>query len=223
MITVLIVEDDPMVAFINQQYLNNIGDIEVLGPVYEEKEILELLKNKKIDLILLDIFLPKKNGIELLKEIRRRKYLVDVIIISATNNTEDLKEAFACGIIDYLIKPFQFERFKDAINKYKVRYELLNKDAILSQHDVDKICYGNNKDEAHLPKGLNKITLEKIINFLKVNNEKVWTLREIASEINISNVTIKKYMDYLESVGRVYVETTYGNIGRPEFKYTIAK
>ena len=61
MITVLIVEDDPMVGFINKQYLNNIGDINVLGPVYEEDEIISLLEREKIDLILLDVFLPKKN------------------------------------------------------------------------------------------------------------------------------------------------------------------
>ena len=144
MITVLIVEDDPMVGFINKQYLNNIGDINVLGPVYEEDEIISLLEREKIDLILLDVFLPKKNGIELLKEIRSRKFFVDVIIISAANNAEDLKEAFAYGVIDYLIKPFQFERFEEAIGKFKIRQKLFSKDISLNQNDVDKIYSAGN-------------------------------------------------------------------------------
>lgn len=223
MITVLIVEDDPMVGFINKQYLNNIGDIKVLGPVYEEDEIISLLESEKIDLILLDIFLPKKNGIELLKEIRSRKFLVDVIIISAANNSEDLKEAFAYGVIDYLIKPFQFERFEEAIGKYKLRQKLFSKDIALNQNDVDRIYAGSNDQAINLPKGLNKLTLDKVIKFLSDNSDEVWTLREIASEINISNVTIKKYMDYLESINKVYVETTCGNVGRPELKYTLIK
>ncbi|NME84007.1 response regulator [Clostridium sp. SM-530-WT-3G] len=221
MITVLIVEDDPMVGFINKQYLNNIGDIRVLGPVYEEDEVISLLENEKIDLILLDVFLPKKSGIELLKEIRSRKFLVDVIIISAANNTEDLKQAFAYGIIDYLIKPFQFERFEEAISKYKFRQNLFSKDIALNQNDVDKICAGNSDQNANLPKGLNKLTLDKLIEFLSNNSDQVWTLREISNEINISNVTVKKYMDYLESINKVYVETTFGNVGRPELKYKL--
>ena len=49
----------------------------------------------------------------------------------------------------------------------------------------------------------------------------MWTLREIAYEIKISNVTIKKYMDYLESVDMLYVESTSGNVGRPELKYSL--
>ena len=221
MITVLIVEDDPMVGFINKQYLNNIGDIEVLGPVYEESEIISLLESKKIDIILLDVFLPKKSGIEILKEIRNRKFLVDVIIISAANNSEDLKEAFAYGAIDYIVKPFQFERFEEAINKYKLRNEVFSKDIAISQNDIDSIYRGNNDQHSNLPKGLNKLTLQKVIKFLSDNSEQVWTLREIANEINISNVTVKKYMDYLESINKVYVETTYGNVGRPELKYKL--
>ncbi|HCW53321.1 MAG TPA: two-component system response regulator [Clostridium sp.] len=221
MMTVLIVEDDPMVAFINKQYLNNIGDIEVLGPVYEESEIISLLESKKIDLILLDVFLPKKSGIEILKEIRSRKFSVDVIIISAANNADDLKEAFAYGIIDYLIKPFQFERFEEAIGKYKFRHNLFSKDIALNQNDVDKIYAGNSDQNTSLPKGLNKLTLDRLIKFLSDNSDQVWTLREISNEINISNVTVKKYMDYLESINKVYVETTFGNVGRPELKYKL--
>lgn len=215
----MIVEDDPMVGFINKQYLNNIGDINVLGPVYEEDEIISLLEREKIDLILLDVFLPKKNGIELLKEIRSRKFFVDVIIISAANNAEDLKEAFAYGVIDYLIKPFQFERFEEAIGKFKIRQKLFSKDISLNQNDVDKIYSAGNEQSTNLPKGLNKLTLDKIIKFLSDNRDEVWTLREIASEINISNVTIKKYMDYLEGIGKVSVDLSSGNIGRPEYRY----
>ena len=64
---------------------------------------------------------------------------------------------------------------------------------------------------------------DKIIKFLNENSNKVWTLREIANEIKISNVTIKKYMDYLDSIGKVDSEMTFGNVGRPEYKYFVKK
>lgn len=221
MIKVLIVEDDPMVAFINKHYLDKIGNIKTVGPVSTEEEIISIIETEKIDLVLLDVFLPEKNGLEILKNLRKNKYLVDVIIISAANSPSELREAFACGIVDYLIKPFQFERFEDAINKYKFKMNLLNGESELNQKDVDSL-YSNSKI-SELPKGLNRLTLERVVSFLKNNSNVVWTLREIASEMNLSNVTIKKYMDYLENMGEIQVEVAYGNIGRPEYKYSINK
>ena len=221
MIKVLIVEDDPMVAFINKHYLDKIGNIKTVGPVSTEEEIISIIETEKIDLVLLDVFLPEKNGLEILKNLRKNKYRVDVIIISAANSPSELREAFACGIVDYLIKPFQFERFEEAINKYKFKMNLLNGESELNQKDVDSL-YSNSKI-SELPKGLNRLTLERVVSFLKNNSNVVWTLREIASEMNLSNVTIKKYMDYLENMGEIQVEVAYGNIGRPEYKYSINK
>lgn len=193
MVKVLIVEDYPMVAVINKRFVQQIENAEVFGPVMYEEEVLEVLKNEDIDLIILDVFLPKKNGIDILKSIRNKKYLTDVIMVTAANNVEEIKKAFA-------------------------------KNKGLVQSDIDKMFSENSSkkiQEEILPKGLNKRTLDKIVDFLMDNSEKVWTLREIAYEIKISNVTIKKYMDYLESVDMLHVEATSGNVGRPELKYSL--
>lgn len=221
---VLIVEDDPMVALINRRFLEQIGDIEVFGPVMYEDEILEIIKKESIDLIILDVFLPKKNGVDILKSLRNKKIFTDVIMVTAANSAEELKKAFAYGAVDYLIKPFEFERFEEAYKKHKIRKEILYKDNNIDQSQIDIITSLKiSHNSINLPKGLNKRTLEKIIEFLKENSGKIWTLREIAYEIKISNVTIKKYMDYLESMDRISVEMTSGNIGRPELKYSINK
>ena len=222
---VLLVEDDPMVAFINKEYLEKIGNVKVFGPVMEEKDIIQILDKEEIDLILLDVFLPKKSGIEILGNLRKKKYLVDVIIISAANKCDEIRQAFAYGVVDYLIKPFNFERFEEAINKYKIRHDLLKNEIPIKQKDIDIICSNNKKCSKfnELPKGLNKATLENLLKFLGNNSNNVWTLRKIANEVNLSNVTVKKYMDYLEEIDKVYVETTYGNIGRPELRYDLIK
>lgn len=219
MIKVLIVEDDPMVGFINKQYLEKIGDVKVLGPVSDEENVISILNSEKVDLILLDVFLPKKNGIEILKNLRNKKYLVDIIIISAANSSEEIKQAFAYGAIDYLIKPFNFKRFQESMSKYKLRYELLSKDLKIGQEDIDNLyskCKNVNKD---IPKGLNRLTLNKLIKILEDNPNKMWCVREIAYNMQISNVTVKKYLDYLEEIEKVFVESSYGNVGRPEFRY----
>lgn len=217
---ILIVEDDPMVALINKRFLENMGFKDILGPVQTEEEIIQLLDKENIDLILLDVYLPKKNGIDILKSLRYKKYLTDIIMITAANSVEEVKRAFAYGVTDYLVKPFEFERFEEAINKYKQKNNLLNKREALSQQDID-IISKSLEEKLELPKGLNQKTLDRIMEFLKENKGKVWTLREIAYELKISNVTIKKYMDYLEDIKKVNVTLTSGNVGRPEYKYTL--
>ena len=191
---ILIVEDDPMVALINKRFLENMGFKDILGPLQTEEEIIKVLDKENIDLILLDVYLPKKNGIDILKSLRYKKYLTDVIMITAANSVEEVKRAFAYGVTDYLVKPFEFERFEEAINKYKQKNNLLNKREALSQQDIDVISKSL-EEKIELPKGLNQKTLDRIMEFLKENQGKVWTLREIAYELKISNVTIKKYMD----------------------------
>lgn len=217
---ILIVEDDPMVALINKRFLENMGFKDILGPVQTEEEIIKVLDKENIDLILLDVYLPKKNGIDILKSLRYKKYLTDVIMITAANSVEEVKRAFAYGVTDYLVKPFEFERFEEAVNKYKQKNNLLNKKEALSQQDIDVISKSL-EEKVELPKGLNQKTLDRVMEFLKENQGKVWTLREISYELKISNVTIKKYMDYLEDVKKVNVTLTSGNVGRPEYKYTL--
>ena len=212
---VLIVEDDPMVALINKRYLEQITDIKTFGPVMYENDI---------DLILMDVFLPEKSGIDILKAIREKNFFTDVIMITAANSTNEIKRAFAYGVVDYLVKPFEFERFKEAINKYKARKKVLLNEEVVSQSDIDSLIMNNSSEnEVKLPKGLNARTLDRIIDFLNEKSNEVWTLREIAYEIKISNVTIKKYMDYLESIGKVDLEMKFGNVGRPEYKYFVKK
>ena len=207
---VLIVEDDPMVALINKRYLEQITDIKTFGPVMYENDIIKSLKENDIDLILMDVFLPEKSGIDILKAIREKNFFI--------------KRAFAYGVVDYLVKPFEFERFKEAINKYKARKKVLLNEEVVSQSDIDSLIMNNSSEnEVKLPKGLNARTLDRIIDFLNEKSNEVWTLREIAYEIKISNVTIKKYMDYLESIGKVDLEMNFGNVGRPEYKYFVKK
>ena len=224
MINVLIVEDDPMVAFINKRYLEQIGGINVFGPVMYEKDIINILESEKIDLILLDVFLPQKSGIDILKSLRNKSFFTDIIMITAANSSLEVKKAFAYGVVDYLVKPFEFKRLKEAVDKFKLKNNMMQKDNLLTQKEIDKLLINDNLDgETTLPKGLNKKTLDKILSFLNYNSNKVWTLREIAYEIKISNVTVKKYMDYLEKIDKIKSEMTFGNVGRPEHKYTINK
>ena len=217
---VLIIEDDPMVSLINRKYIEFIKDFKVIDLVYTEEEVLKVLDREKIDLILLDYYLPKQNGLEILKTIRNKGCLADVIMITAANSAEEVKAAFAYGVIDYLIKPFEFDRFKEAINKYISKHKLLKENKNLEQKELD-ILSQKEQLSIEVPKGLSKKTLEKVIELLEKESSKQWTIREISECLGISNVSIKKYMDHLEKIKKVKMSSSYGNVGRPEYKYTL--
>ena len=217
---VLIVEDDPMVALINKKYLESIDGIQFTKEVSTEAEVLQCLEEEAIDLILLDVYLPGKSGIEILETVRNKGYLVDVIMITAANSGAEVKKAYAYGAVDYLVKPFEFQRFKEAIEKHLKRKKCLEEAESIKQIDID-LGYQSKEVSIQMPKGLNKRTLDKIINFLQQSDNQVWTLRTLSDQMHISNVTIKKYMDYLEEIDGVYVELSNGHIGRPEHLYRL--
>ena len=213
---VLIVEDDPMVAMINKEYLSSFQNIKVLGRTFTEKDTLDFLTTHKVDLIILDVFLGEENGIEILKKIRTLGYTTDVIMITSANGGEDIKKAFSFGCIDYLIKPFDFERLKISIDKIFTRDEILNKSKV-KQDSIDNIH--STPSSLNLPKGLNSKTLEKVTQIISNLPNEEFGIKDICQITDISNVTIKKYLDYLENIKYITSFTNYGNIGRPLYLY----
>lgn len=214
----LVVEDDPMVALINKKYLERMTEYEIIGPVTTEEEVIEHLKNEEIELILMDEYLPQKNGLDIVKSLRNQGFFNHVIMITAANQKEEVQKAYAYGVIDYLVKPFEMERFQRAIEKHYEAKAWLGEKQIINQADIDQQAV---KDISYneLPKGLNKITMKKIIEVIEADNSREWTLRGLADEIESSNVTVKKYMDYLEQTNRVKASHTCGQVGRPEYRY----
>ena len=215
---VLVIEDDPMVAMINSEYLSQFEEIQVIGNGTNEKETLYYLKKYPIDIILLDVYLGAENGIDILQKIRSLGYTTDVIMITSANGSQDIKKAFALGCIDYLIKPFVFDRFKISIEKIFQRDQLL-KEEKLDQCTLDSLNTNENIQCDDLPKGLNENTLKKVINIIKNINEPEFGIKDVCELANLSNVTVKKYLDYLESTRHIIAFSVYGNVGRPLYMY----
>ena len=225
MIKVLIVEDDPMVIKFNKYYLEQIEGFKLTGIARSADEALEVLKKEKIDLILLDVFMPVTNGLELLAEIRKMDRNIDVIIVSAARDSASVKKALQYGAVDYLIKPFEFERFSSALNNYKNREKLIKDSDDLSQEELDKHILHNeqNSDLIEFPKGIGKNTLklswQKIIEI----KDKNFSTEELAKLVGVSRVSMRKYVSFLEEVGALKTKITYGSLGRPIHRYKCVK
>lgn len=221
MIKVLIVEDDPMVAEINKKYTESINGFKVIKICDNGLDAMKYLKSISLDLIILDVYMPKLNGIQFLKELRKFNSKLDVIMVTAADEGEKLKEVLNLGVIDYLIKPFEYERFKEALDKFKQMNELFNTKPILKQEDVDNITVKNNYKNGELEKGINERTLERIKKHLKNNENEYYTCEKVADEMKLSRITIRRYLEYMNKIGKVKRDVQYGDIGRPRIKYKL--
>ena len=218
MIKVLIVEDDPMVSKINKNYIESVGEFKVVEVCRDEIETLNYIKNNPVDLIILDLYLPKGDGLSILRKIREKNYNCDIIMVTASADSSDIDEALKLGAVDYLIKPFEYKRMKQSLEKYISKKELINKDDI-SQRDIDNIILKRPESDLDLEKGLNKYTLRSIISFLDKSEAKRLSAEDISAGLDVSKVTVRRYMDYLEEINYVIREIEYGSIGRPMHYY----
>lgn len=221
MIQVMIVEDDPMVRDINSKFLKRIEGFQLFIAVSNLEEAKKYITLKKPDLILLDVYLPKENGIDLLKWIRTKELDIDIILITADKTMERIQEAFRYGAVDYLIKPFSFERLKEALMQFKNRYDQFHKSEVIEQKELDKLKSGSqiSSGEDEFTKGLNRFTYKTIWDEIDKENYEYFTAEELAEKLGIARVTVRRYLEYLEKENKVEKLVEYGKVGRPQHKY----
>ena len=222
MYKVLIVEDDPMVAMINEQYIRRNKNFTLVGKCNDGMSALNFLEKTDIDLIILDVYMPKMNGFETLREIRNRQITVDVIMVTAANDIDSLEEALHLGVVDYLVKPFTFDRFQMALEKYIAKINALKDIEKLNQSNIDSIIVNSRKNTQDIfPKGIQEKTMQCIMDYLRENSGVWFTGDQIAGEIGLTGVTVRRYMNYLSESGRVIGEMNYETGGRPCMLYKV--
>ncbi|PTM59074.1 response regulator [Desmospora activa] len=226
MIQVLIVEDDPMVAEINRRYLESIDGFACAGVVSGVSEASAFLEKHVVHLVLLDIFMPGKNGLTLLSEIRNQERGVDVIVISAASDIASIKTALRLGAVDYLIKPFEFDRLLAALKAYQREHQLLSEQAELTQEKLDELLlHPSDKPAAmrELPKGLTKETLQRVVKAIPLMGDSYFSTEELADRVGISRVSMRKYLKFLTEIGYLSLELHYRPAGRPAHLYRLER
>ena len=214
-ILVLLVEDDPMVQEVNRMFIEKIDGFSVVGVAATGELGKQQIQKYKPELVLLDVYMPGIDGVELIKQLRQELIDVDIIAVTAANGTETVKTLLRHGVVDYIVKPFTFERLEKALIQYKTVYRQLNYADKISQEKLDHITFQQEaKQDTTLPKGLHVHTLNQINEYLnKMDTAK--SAEEIGSEVGLARVTVRRYLNYLENIGQVEMELTYGTIGRP--------
>ena len=184
-IKVMLADDHILMREGIRQLLEFDGSIEVIAEANDGDECIEVLQEMKPQILLLDINMPKKNGIEVLEEIKKRNIDVKVLILTVHNEIEYLMKAIEIGVDGYILKDSESSELKKAINliiggESYIQPKLipaLNKRLVTRDIDKDKI---------------NSLTDRELEGLIQVANGMF--NKEIATTLNISERTVKNHV-----------------------------
>jgi two-component system CitB family response regulator len=224
-IRTLIVEDDFRIADIHRGFLERLPSFSVIGVAHTAREALTLAERDGPDLVLLDLYLPDRPGLEVLREMHATgRPPVDVIVITAANDVATLRSALQGGVVHYLVKPFQFNAFREKLESYAAMRSRLGQVREVDQGEIDEL-YATLRAAStspSLPKGLSPATFALVARTLRDAGADL-SAEEVAERTGVSRVTSRRYLDHLARSGLVDVGMRYGRTGRPEHRYGWAR
>ncbi|HTH88176.1 response regulator [Mycobacterium sp.] len=226
MISVLIVEDEPLIAEAHRTYLGRLTGFSVAGVAHTARDAMRAASEAAatetpIDLVLLDIGLPDASGIALASALSGLRPAPDIIAITSERDLEMVRAAVGHGALAYLLKPFTFAAFRDRLERYQRYREALpaGTDAA-SQAEVDRalaeLRIGSDKSAA--PKGAAPGTNDEIARAVRDSADGI-TSDEVAKRVGVSRVTAWRYLERLADEGTLTRQTDYGKAGRPKTRY----
>lgn len=162
MLNYIIVDDEPIAHDIIISHAKNLSHLNLIGQAYNAFEAIELLQVKNIDFIFLDIEMPQLKGLDFLKTLSNAPK-----VIVTTAYEEYALEGYELNIIDYLLKPFSFERFMKAVNKVSIdkkQQKITSSDNIKSLESI----FIKENNTTHQIKIESITVIESIGNYLKI-------------------------------------------------------
>ena len=220
-IRTLIVEDDYRIADVHRGFLERLPSFSLVGVAHTAYDALALAERERPDLVLLDIYLPDRSGLEVLRELHATgRPPVDVIAITAANDVDTLRSALQGGVVHYLVKPFQFNAFREKLESYAAMRSRLGRVREVDQGEIDDLYATLRAASASpgLPKGLSPATFALVARTLREAGSDL-SAEEVAERTGVARVTSRRYLDHLARSGIVDVQLRYGKAGRPEHRY----
>lgn len=143
----LVIDDEELARTLLENYIGRLSNLELVGQCKDPMEAIQIMQEQPVDLLFLDIQMPGLTGIEFLRSLKQKP-----LVIFTTAYPDYAIEGYSLDVIDYLLKPFGFERFVQAVNKATEMMQLKSaatistadaKDFILvkAEHRIHRIKY----------------------------------------------------------------------------------
>jgi two-component system CitB family response regulator/two-component system response regulator DcuR len=223
-IRVLIIEDDTRIAEMHRFFVEKVTGFTVVGIAQNLGQASELVKILVPDLLLLDLYLPDGNGMDILHQLRGEGKAVDVILITAAKHVADVQQAMRAGAFDYLVKPVVFSRFEQALDRFRRYHGQLQQGDFLEQREIDALTHPLSAPSSAplpdgVPKGIDLLTLGKVQQAFQADNPNGLSAEEAGERIGASRSTARRYLEYMITTGELRADLIYGSVGRPERRY----
>ena len=215
----VIVEDDPTISLLHRTFLARDNRFALAHAFSNGHEALEWLLHHTADLIILDVYMPRMTGLELLRTLRMERIGIDVIMVTAANDSKTVDALLKLGVTDYLVKPFAASRFQQALDTFCQHREAVSHDNV-SQQELDAL-FPSAAPAVSIPKGLQTRTLDRIRACLRQIPQAGATCETIADCSGFSTVSVRRYLTYLVSQGEAVTQVNYDTGGRPCMLYRL--
>jgi response regulator of citrate/malate metabolism len=221
-ISVLVVDDDFMVADIHRRLVERDVRFTVIAVARSATEAMHLIKDHQPELILLDIYLPDRSGLDVLRAVRSLDVDSDVVVISAANDADTVKRVMRLGGVHFLVKPFDSDALTAVLERVaslRIGTSRLDR-AQLTQADIDQVfAAARPMQPGTLPKGYSEVTQQLVLRALSGVDEQ--SAADVALRTGISRVSARRYLEFLVDSGKVEMRLRYGVAGRPEHRYRL--
>ena len=211
-----------MIASINQTFLSRDPRFSLAAVFHSGQEALEWLRKRPVELLILDVYMPRMSGLELLRELRAEEITLDVIMVTAANDSKTVDALLKLGVADYLVKPFTARRFQQALDTFCRQREAISAHTSVSQEDLDAML-SSGRSAAPVPKGLQLRTLARVRECLAQAPREGCTCEALSEQVGLSSVTVRRYLTYLVGRGEAVSRINYDTGGRPSLLYRLSQ
>lgn len=211
-----------MVSLLNRTFTEKDSRFHVVQTCSDGRAALEWLSHNPTDLVILDVYMPLCTGVELLRSLRAQAIPVDAIMVTAANDAASVDTLLKMGVVDYLVKPFTYERFQQALDTFCRHKEAVHGQAV-TQGELDKLFAPPDSGDRSAPKGLQESTLKLIRDCLHAAPAQGLPSEAISKQTNLSVVTVRRYANYLVERGEACSTVNYDTGGRPCRLYQLKK
>ena len=179
----------------------------------EEGISAEYFVSHPVDLLLIDLCKNPRLGLSLLKQLRILGAKSEIVAYIAEGDCDTLRRVLRLGVADCLVDPFDTNRFEQAVERFLRRKRLFAQKTV-TQEQADGLYSGLEK-LPELPKGLQKKTLNTIRAVLSSSPDTSFSCEDIVGTVNLSRITVRRYLSYLRQAGEVTEAVNYRTGGRP--------
>ncbi len=207
------IDDEPLVLHMIQKYAGQVPYLDLIETFESGFDAIELIQSQQIDLLLLDINMPDIDGIQLLKSLNR----VPMVIFTTAHKKYAL-EGYELDIVDYLLKPYRFDRFLKAINKARSI-----KSAQQSNYPSPSIELENGKTEAPRPDTSAYLFVKSEYYLIKINNQDIAYIQGFSDYVKIYQKGERKAVLSLQTLKAIEEKLSPNQFIRVHRSYIINK